>query len=346
MFLSVFPAIPLIAFFNVALRGDEKPFLIAALICIPLLLTFLLGRKGVTVHVARREIVRWWGWWLPGIVDLAIVRKRSPVEGHRQTVLEAQERHSKNSTWRVYVVSAGGERLGEFRRFLQARSRAERVANALGMPLRDETDSGRGTTRAAGTLDLPLRDRLRGEGALPAPPAPPENAVLRWERRADETVVEMPKDFVAAMRRMRIMLSILGLLAAILVAELAVETEVSTEVGWTVAVLNGVLALIGLGVIIGASRRVTLRVTAAGIRREARSWLSRWTNEIPAGRIEEVTVGAARTAFSGTVVAAWGDREIVEFGDTLPLEDLEWIRREILYRLAQSDNPGSGGSVA
>ena len=47
VFLSFFPAIPLIAFLNMALAGNEKPFQIAAPICIPLLLTFLLGRKVV-----------------------------------------------------------------------------------------------------------------------------------------------------------------------------------------------------------------------------------------------------------------------------------------------------------
>lgn len=337
IFFSAFPVFPLIIAFEYSRREGWLPFAIVASICVPLLLTFLFGRKGVTLDVARRKVVRWWGLWLFGL-ELPIAAKEEELNP-TEALLDVVWRTAKNSSYRVITLSLGPDSrrvpLAEFSTYLKARGQAERVANALGLPLRDATPGDGRTKRDAGTLDLPLRDRLRQSGAPPEAPAPPEPATVVRDELDGEIFFEMPKDVPRAMRKMRAVLSILGLLAAILLAELAVEPVIGAPLVWSVGVTVGVLTMIAVCTVAGASERVRLYVSGSGIRRESASWVHLRSSRIDAARIEEVTVGATRLGRTETVVAAWGDEDLIEFGAALPLKDLEWIRNEILYRLGR-----------
>lgn len=292
-------------------------------------LSLAFFRRGFVVDMGTRTVTTWWG------VGLSMVRKQRPLAEARMVTLKKETRGAgKNKktvfATRVETVAAEDIELFAPTDYRTARAAAEATANALGVGM---ADSGHDVTvtRAAGTLDEPLRDRLvREHGSAPSPnEAPPGR--LSVARDGEETVCTLPRAGFDMDLLSRLVVMFGGgawLTAVLLHTGLGVAER---------AVAAGAMVLLAAWLVVPrVARRLMptrVRYSAKGI--AVQSALGR-AQRIDVEDLEELFAVPTTTMAIFTVgggLVARSDARVVEIGGGLTPQEQSWLYTSICYTL-------------
>jgi len=133
----------------------------------------VFGRNGLTIDLGARRIYRWWGLIVP------MKRKSEPLDLFSRVRFDKHEGDSDTAaTWPVSLVGetyAGRLTVDSPTDYAEGRRGAEELAEFLNLPLEDVT-TGKKVVREPGSLNEPLRERVRrtGEDVRSLPPEPPD----------------------------------------------------------------------------------------------------------------------------------------------------------------------------
>jgi hypothetical protein len=117
-------------------------------------LLMLGARSGIIIDQRTREVIKWWGLFVP------LGRTAHPLSQFARVAVVV--RQGQNNT-KVFPVCLAGERMLEIEapgRYQNARTTAERLARLLQLPLADAS-SGTEVVREWQYLNEPLRERIR-----------------------------------------------------------------------------------------------------------------------------------------------------------------------------------------
>lgn len=305
-------------------------------------LCFLLARAGIIVEGDRRQVTAWWGFRLPFLLNVPFFRKRWGVSRAAKVVLEAGLIGAGNhpvKAWFAYLEDGPRRKIFHFLGYVRARQEGERLADALDLPLHDQTVHGSPSHREAGALQRPLGERLRAAGrTFPLPP-PRADAGVERTQEGGCAIFEAPKHLRKSLLRVRAPLTVMAVLASLLLFELTFEQAPPRALLGVVGVLVGIMALVALGLIYGATERIRLFASPAGLRRVRTTAFSHRGLEIPAGELEELDVGLSRTSSGGLILSGRSDRTLLEFGSGMKKEGLEWLLEEVLAALYGPEGP-------
>ena len=283
-----------------------------------------LGRRGVSLDRAAREMRVWRGLWLPFRLSLRpFIRRRQliGIEGVRFECRHYTAGRTRQTVYPVILKGGKGEdlELTVYGSHAAARTQAERVAKFLHLGITDASQNPP-LHRMAGTLDEPLRERIARAG--PPEPALPV-ARLIVTTGASETVVDCPahrlsySDLAALLSGVSFCL----LVAYLLVTRLGLQGAI--HLPWAGAALG----VVGLG--IWLLRRERLRLGPSSIGQEVRWLFVSRRRSIPAGELEELES-------RGDCLIARSDRAVLILGTGLDGEELRWVQDRILCELSRA----------
>jgi hypothetical protein len=149
--------------------GDALGMLVAGSAFSVIGLVMLGGRSGCIIDQRTREVVKWWGLFVP------FRRRAHPLSSFMRVAVGV--RQGQNSSNKVFPVSLSGEGTLEIEapsKYQSARTTAERLARILQLPMADAS-SGTEVVREWQYLNEPLRERIRRtREELPDVEAPPK----------------------------------------------------------------------------------------------------------------------------------------------------------------------------
>lgn len=306
------------------------------------------GRAGVAIDRGRDQLTRWWG-----LAFLPLHRKTYTLSNYGLVSLSREVRTSSNSnggrsSYTVYPVRLRAEHgedvtLQEPRDRMQARRRAEQVAKFLETGMADSS-KGPERVRAAGTLDMCIRDQLKD--SPPESPAQPRLRVGSYGREGRTAVIEAPgPNFFSAGGIMGIVVLFPALMFSGFVAMMMLP-------GAKPPFTYFMLAFCAFPIVFSASplllawRRSAIReritVTPDAIEIQRSGPFAGGTTRIPFEQLEEVETpmftGAAaqRLGFAAALLKAGGvmlqtDDELVSVGAGLDPEAQDWLANLIRY---------------
>lgn len=232
---------------------------------------------------------------------------------------------------------------------VRARLEAERAAKFLRLGVEDRTVEPP-SLREAGTLDVPLRERLRREPA-PAPQAPPGGRA-QLTSEGGRVVIEVPPvgigpQQVVALGLMLVPLAALGMFILFPLLAGAPLGFVAVFAAFGLVFLLGALRG-AVGVVHGALARSRIEVGSELVLVQRESPLRRTREELAADLIEEVeltgsNVPAQAQAWVGPTVELLilGDVETARIPLLLERAEQEWLRDVVRHALATGRAPGS-----
>lgn len=310
-------------------------------------LGFTLGVSGVTIDADARTLKRWRGlvvpmWGRPeplGTVRLVSVRC-------------ATYRRNKGGTYTVFPVDlhardhdtddSASTPLEDYREFDPARRAAERVARALHVAVRDDTQSPP-LIRDADHLDEPLRQRIIRLGESTALPERPKDTAVRLEREGGTLLLHLPRSGMRAWLVMPIM-TVAMFMAWTIMGDMVgglmdgnvfqvLDTHDPFD-ALPLLFLVGMLLMIFLPFMryMVLATRVTISREALDV--EIRHLIGRTRVHIPCAQLEELDVSSRPRAevsvgWLGSALVARSDQRSVAFGTGLKDAELLWMRAEI-----------------
>lgn len=157
--------------------------------------------RGWRMRRDRREALEWFGFGLPWDLRLPLYFRRVPLGGFAEVAYREEVRVHSNSkggssnSYHYLVELRGSQKertVADLGSMLEARQAAKRVCLFLGLPLSEESASGRVRTSAE-ELGLPLRERLLRRGLEPSEPKAPQACRLRPLIGARGVEIELPR---------------------------------------------------------------------------------------------------------------------------------------------------------
>ncbi|MCY3023734.1 MAG: hypothetical protein NTW87_32540 [Planctomycetota bacterium] len=297
---------------------------------------FVFGRSGFIFDRGAKTVTRWYGLLFPMWTKVYEWRQFTEVTITRET------RRSKNSTYTVYPVrlTGTGDKLdiSEPRDEGEARKLAEEIAKFMDLGV---TDSSGGTTvrREAGTLDEPLRDRLRRTGQDVDISAPPAGMRATFSAHGNAVSFSIPlAPFSPALLVPVGCAVIFGVFVGLVFFwPMVSQPGMPGEMKWLFGGFFGLFFILmplasSLGMVLAKlKRRSEIEADGRGLRVTTHGVVSSKTVEIPGEELEELRVEQAGSEHR---LAAVSDKQTARFGEGLPPDELEWIRGVILKAIA------------
>jgi uncharacterized protein YhhL (DUF1145 family) len=249
-------------------------------------LLMLGGRSSVVIDQRTREVVKWWGLFVP------FRRKVHPIASFIRVTVGI--RQGQNQSQKVFSVSLSGESTLEIEapsRYQNARTTAERLARLLQLPLADAS-SGTEVTREWQYLDEPLRERIRRtREELPDVEAPPTmRCKVHQEMGAVRIEAPPPGMPIAGFFGGLILLFFGGIFLFNLTQPFRRDFDI--DPAFLVALGIGVLSTIAVLLLRarGAAARSLITASPAMLKLERRVLFFRQTIEIPGDKLEELVL--------------------------------------------------------
>jgi hypothetical protein len=313
-----------------------------------------LGRRGAMIDPSRRTVTTWWGLLVPWHSRV------QHSDAYQFVTLERAVVRRNNSTGVIYPLGLEGPRdraaLYRFDDYAAARQRAEEVARALRLSMRDTT-TGEAQVRSRHSLDEPLTARLREERREAVWPEAPDG--LRIKYRTDESgvVFEIPGVPEGGLRVIIPVIAMMSVLAAAVTFFLVwkIVTPLWAEASPR---LRGFVGLLGvwisaapaLAVVVvmffrRSAERVIVSRGGVSVERRRPIGLRRW--DFPADELEEIVVRRASSPLAdgflndGALIAR-SDRDVCEIARTASDAEREWLRGAIEYVLIHGDETPAG----
>jgi hypothetical protein len=250
----------------------------------------------------------------------------------------------KNANYAVYPVRIEGPgsdtlTIHEPGDHDKARRLAEEIAKYLDFGIRDRS-SAEVVVREAGTLDQPLRERMRRAGrSVPLPAQTPgARALLNYGGTRAPTTIEIPPTPVGeCLRSLLIGMAIAGAMA--IVFELVLRYKGNLEFGVaTLCIFVPALLVLPLLLIRAAVLRERLVVSTEEIVVTRRDIFGTWTTRLAGAEIEEVALiqaGYLRAYGSGgeSRVEIQRDRGSFQVGEALSNQEVRWLRDVLIHVL-------------
>jgi len=217
-----------------------------------------------------------------------------------------------------------------------ARRAAEQIANYLGTGLHDSS-SGVLVIREAGTLDEPLRDRLRRQGTeVPRPGPTPARFVVR--EQGEETQCVLPPAGIG-------LAHVAGLAGALLFIGVMAYFALDARPPWFVLAIAFAMGAIPLlltvpPVVDALFGHDTVVFSERGVGLKPWAWLRR-TKRIPVEQLEELvlvnSLDPIRWSLRGTAsVWARSDRVTLHLGANLSAEEAGWLYTAVRHSICHS----------
>lgn len=296
----------------------------------------VLGRAGKVFDKRSGTVTTWWGMLVP------FKKNEYPLDRYDSVTLSKEVRRSKNSTYTVYPVRVEGGgvktlKIEEPREERKARTTGEEIAKFLGVKLADRT-LGAEVVRQANELDESIRQRVERTGDRPEVPDPPADRKTAETVIGDTLSIEIPgRGFQPA--------CVVGLVLTLVVPTFIyfgfvrgiLETEMPSG---TKSIMVAVVSLLfvalpfilGLFIFLrGYDKGATVDVSPLQLQMRRRGLVGTRTTTIPTSELEElVLVGyAGQSNKNMRRIVARSDQGALEFGQGLPVAELEWLRAVI-----------------
>lgn len=313
----------------------------------------IMWRTGITVDDVTGTMTLWSGPLVP-LMKSAIPRRDAVAVRFVKRMMQTPK--GTRIEYAILLARRQGGDIGLLAGLIdcdEARRNAEAYAAFLRIDLRDET-AAETIVRDWAHLDEPLRERHRRlNTAAPLPAQPPgATAVLHYRGPGTPTVVEIPAAGVRPAQFIPALVPAAIAIAALLIC-LAAGAALVPVLIFVVPLATVPGLMIGIDVLINATRREVITASTEGVRIETRAFGTRKVREIGADAIEEIvaptppqgfTDAADRTAQSigiqhvSTVVSLRTDTESIGVGLSLPLAEREWLRAVLLHAVSGSEN--------
>ena len=325
VFVSFFPAIYLlmVVFDKPTFESFiEGPFW-AIVATTPL---WLFRRQAVVDAASRRLRVRW-GIWIPFLFVLPVFWRRYSLEGLSMVLLEKVVRGGDKGKTTYYVTRAGGRVVTERLRYRPARRDAERVAEALNLPMSDMVDNATPVTRPAQSVSKSLRKRLLdGEVASPEPRRPEWSDLLRRDR---DGIFAIDRPAVRSFNTVYPTVAFYALLNGVAWTEYTLGGPASKDTSIAFFVIAPILGIVGvwatLWTVYDATVQWSVELTDDTLRLRKRSWIARSSKSMSLSELEELTIEDR--------IRLRSDRGQIEFAADLDPEEREWVGHELLRRM-------------
>ena len=264
-------------------------------------------------------------------------RSEQPLEDFERVLIERKSGQHRR-TFTVALADLGGKEsrrvvLDEARSWEQAVPVAEALAHFLRLPIWDAEHQ---VLREFKELDIPIAQHA--ESAVPAEPRPPDESRVRTREDRDGTLrVTIP----CPGREANGCLVGVGVLVLLWALPLWFADGGRVELRLVGIVPLAVAFLLWIKMAWGYSAE--LAVTPGSFRVRNRYLLWAQAVEFPAAELEEILLhdmeaGPCLAAgCSNLLLVARSDRGAVRFGYGLSKEELEWLRRLIIQKLASTD---------
>lgn len=341
-----------------------------AIFCV-FLTPLILGRKAVMLNRTKNEALQSGGIGLLFLPILPLARKRRPLRDFKKVTLSEEPRRSNKSSYSVFAIRLQGENSESFlvveaSSELRARNLAEEVAAFTGLPMEDTTGNDP-LLKDADKLDEPLGERALRTGLAVNLPSPPKRLVATYGQEDGSLQVTIARPPFNASLSLKSLL-----LCAVLAAacyhylpkypehpylHAPVEGNIEDLPSlWPYRIeasayyivhggmyLSAVCAGISMLVLIfqEATRPYGYRIRAgAGGLEVRRSWLifrrrfSFTRTALEDLRLEQGPGG------EGHRLAAISDRRILRFAESLPKDELAYLRKLIIHAQTATFEPG------
>jgi len=263
-------------------------------------------------------------------------RSEQPLEDFERVLIERKSGQHRR-TFTVALAGLGDESkpvvLDETRSWEATVPVAEALAHFLRLPIWDEEHD---VLREFGQLDTPIAEHA--ESGAPAEPRPPDKSRARVKEDRDGTLrIAIPCPGQEANG----CLAGVGLLALVWALPLCLTADARVAFR-IVGIVPPVLAFL-LWIKMAWGYSAELAVTSESLRVRNRYLLWGQAVEFPAAELEEIVLhdqeaGTCLSAGSSNLVlVARSDRGAIRFGYGLSKEELEWLRRLIIQKLASTD---------
>jgi hypothetical protein len=285
-----------------------------------------LFRRQVNVDGQRLRIR--WGIWIPFLFLVPIFWRRFPIDGAAGVDLRKEVRGSHDKAQSTYYVTRiAGHLVAERVTYWPARRDAERVAEALGLPMSDSVDNGAPVTRPATSLSKSLRKRLLdGEVASPDPRRPEWSDLVRREEKG---VLAIERPAVRSFSVLYPTAAFYVLLNAVVWLEYTMGGPASKANTIAFFVIAPILGIAGVCAILLAIEEATVQwtveLTDDVVRLRKSSWIVRSSKVLKLAELEEMKVEEG--------IRLRSDRRQFEFAKDLDPEERQWVGHELLRRM-------------
>jgi hypothetical protein len=325
VFVSFFPAIYLLmVIFG---KPTFKSFIEGPFWAMVATTPLWLSRRVAVVDPGSRRLRVRWGIWIPFLFVLPLFWRRYSLEGSSIVLLEKVVRGGDKGKTTYYVTRTGGRIVTERLGYRPARRDAERVAEALNLPMSDMVDNATPVTRPAQSVSKSLRKRLLdGEVASPEPRRPEWSDLLRRDR---DGIFAIDRPAVRSFSAVYPTSAFYALLNGVVWYEYTLGGPASKENTIFFFIVAPILGIVGvwatLWTIHDATVQWSVELTGETLRVRKRSWIARSSRAMKLSELEELIIEPS--------IRVRSDRGKIEFAGDLDKEEREWVGHELLRRL-------------
>ncbi|MGD0092651.1 MAG: hypothetical protein ABSE73_22290 [Planctomycetota bacterium] len=299
---------------------------------------FAFGRRGVVFDKSKQTVKRWYGLLIPMWSRVHEIKQFREVSVSKE-VLANQDHNSSNFIYPVRLTgpNAGPLDLWQTRDERQALKQAEEVALFINLHMANGL-GGVTVRREAGTVDEPLRERLKRLGQGADIPPPPLGLRTEFSARGNAVLFTIPPpgfktgDLVS----MVWMGTFAGFVAPWFLWRILTGKNVAVALKLFSSAFIGIVFIMSLALtivhaVLRLKRRAVVEVDSYSLRVTLQGAFFSKHVEIPGEELEELLFEKHQGEYCLTAMSKkWS----VRFGQGLPRPELEWIRAVALKALA------------